>query len=191
MFCSFDDKMLLLLTLFSTAQPLLALSYLKELEKESERSVEAEVDEEEVFERLGLALSRAHARAWQEQFGRRGGKGRERRAADKTQGIQVNKEWAAKDTKRTEESAKSKEQRQGRAYWGLSKIYGQATKTKDHFSKEIFGLGGLLKGVGDLFGSSDDYDEDEVFYVAFTLNLHNFFLNSGYIRLHHHRLRLQ
>ena len=72
MFCSFDDKMLLLLTLFSTAQPLLALSYLKEPEKES---VEAEGDEEDMFERLGLALSRAHARAWQEQFGRQG-KGR-------------------------------------------------------------------------------------------------------------------
>ena len=187
MFCSFDDKMLLLLTLFSTAQPLLALSYLKEPEKES---VEAEGDEEEVFERLGLALSRAHARAWQEQFKRRG-KGRERRGVDKTQGIQVNKEVGAKDTKRTEESAKSKERRQGRAYWGLSKIYGQATKTKDHFSKELSGLGGLLKGVGDLFGSSDDYDEDEVFYIDFSLRLRNFFLNSGYIRLHHHRLRLQ
>ena len=186
MFCSFDDKMLLLLTLFSTAQPLLALSYLKEPEKES---VEAEGDEEDMFERLGLALSRAHARAWQEQFGRRG-KGRERRGVDKTQGIQVNKEVGAKDTKRIEESAKSKERRQGRAYWGLSKIYGQATKTKDHFSKELSGLGGLLKGVGDLFGSSDDYDEDEVSYIAFTLDLRNFFLNSGYIRLHHHRLRL-
>ena len=187
MFCSFDDKMLLLLTLFSTAQPLLALSYLKEPEKES---VEAEGDEEDMFERLGLALSRAHARAWQEQFGRRG-KGRERRGVDKTQGIQVNKEVGAKDTKRTEESAKSKERRQGKAYWGLSKIYGQATKTKDHFSKELSGLGGLLKGVGDLFGSSDDYDEDEVFYIDFSLRLRNFFLNSGYIRLHHHRLRLQ
>ena len=44
MFCSFDDKMLLLLTLFSTTQPLLALSYLKEPEKES---VDAEVDEED------------------------------------------------------------------------------------------------------------------------------------------------
>ena len=163
MFCSFDGKMLLLLTLFSTAQPLLALSYLKEPEKES---VEAEGDEEDLFERLGLALSRAHARAWQEQFGRRG-KGRGKRGVDKTQGIQVNKEVAAKDTKRTEESAKSKERRQGRAYWGLSKIYGQATKTKDHFSKELSGLGGLLKGVGDLFGSSDDYDEDEVSYIAF------------------------
>ena len=166
MFCPFDDKMLLLLTLFSTTQPLLALSYLKEPEKESERSVESEGDEEEVFERLGLALSRAHARAWQEQFGRQG-KGRGKRGVDKTQGIQVNKEVGAKDTKRTEESAKSKERRQGRAYWGLSKIYGQATRTKDHFSKELSGLGGLLKGVGDLFGSSDDYDEDEVFYIAF------------------------
>ena len=187
MFCSFDDKMLLLLTLFSTAQPLLALSYLKEPEKES---VEAEGDEEDMFERLGLALSRAHARAWREQFGRRG-KGRGKRGVDKTQGIQVNKEVGAKDTKRTEESAKSKERRQGRAYWGLSKIYGQATKTKDHFSKELSGLGGLLKGVGDLFGSSDDYDEDEVFYIDFSLELRNFLLNSGYIRLHHHRLRLQ
>ena len=187
MFCSFDRKMLLLLTFFSTAHPLLGLSYLKEPEKES---VEAEGDEEDMFERLGLALSRAHARAWQEQFGRRG-KGRERRGVDKTQGFQVNKEGAAKDTKRTEESAKSKERRQGRAYWGLSKIYGQATKTKDHFSKELSGLGGLLKGVGDLFGSSDDYDEDEVFYIDFSLKLRNFLLNSGYIRLHHHRLRLQ
>merc|ERR1712004_118278 len=113
--------MLLLLTLFSTAQPLLALSYLKEPEKES---VEAEGDKEEVFERLGLALSRAHARAWLEQFGRRG-KGRGKRGVVKTQGIQVNKEVGAKDTKRTEESEKSKERRQGRAYWGLSKIYGQ------------------------------------------------------------------
>ena len=190
MFCSFDRKMVLLLTFFSTAHPLLGLSYLKEPEKESERSVEAEGDEEEVFERLGLALSRAHARAWQEQFGRRG-KGTGKRGVNKTQGIQVNKEVGAKDTKRTEESAKSKERRQGRAYWGLSKIYGQATKTKDHFSKELSGLGGLLKGVGDLFGSSDDYDEDEVFYIDFSLKLRNFLLNSGYIRLHHHRLRLQ
>ena len=147
--------MLLLLTLFSTSQPLLALHHSNVTEEKSASSnrFELDADEEQELERLGLGLSRAHARVWREQFGRRGKGRRSRRDVEGGHGIQENKEDATK---------KKKDGRKGRAYWGLDKIFGQATKTKDHFSKELAGLPGLINRVGDLFGAGDDYDEDEV-----------------------------
>ena len=149
------DKMLLLLTLFSTSQPLLALhhSNVTEEKSASSNSFELDTDEEQELERLGLGLSRAHARVWREQFERRGKGRRSRRDVEGGHGIQENKEDTTK---------KKKDGRKRRAYWGLDKIFGQATKTKDHFSKELAGLPGLINRVGDLFGAGDDYDEDEV-----------------------------
>ena len=86
------------------------------------------------------------------------------------------------DTKQGEDREdikRGKGYRQGKAYWGLDKIFGQATKTKDHFSKEIAGLGGLVNRVGDLFGASDDYDEDEVIF-SIIKNATNTFLSKSY-----------
>ena len=147
--------MLLLLTLFSTSQPLLALhhSNVTEEKSDSSNSFELDTDEEQELERLGFGLSREHARVWREQFGRRGKGRRSRRDVEGGHGIQENKEDTTK---------KKKDGRKRRAYWGLDKIFGQATKTKDHFSKELAGLPGLINRVGDLFGAGDDYDEDEV-----------------------------
>ena len=115
-----------------------------------------------------MVLSQAHARVWREEFGRRG-KGR--RARRDVKGGQSTKDSLDKDKddqsrEEKEDTKKNKEWRKGRAYWGLDKIFGQASKTKDHFSKELAGLPGLVNRVGDLFGAGDDYDEDEVcFYL--------------------------
>ena len=168
--------MLLLLSLFSTSQPLLALHHAK-LPEESEKSsssFDLEAEDEREMEKLGLTLSNAHARVWREQFGRKG-KGRVRRD------VKDSPDKDKDDTTQGEvrEDIKNKGFRKGKAYWGLDKIFGQATKTKDHFSKEIAGLGGLVNRVGDLFGASDDYDEDEVIF-SLIKNATNTFLSKSY-----------
>ena len=171
--------MLLLLSLFSTSQPLLALHHAK-LPEESEKSdssssFELEAEDERDLEKLGLTLSNAHARVWREQFGRKG-KGRVRRD------VKDSPDKGKDDTKQGEDREdikRGKGYRKGKAYWGLDKIFGQATKTKDHFSKEIAGLGGLVNRVGDLFGASDDYDEDEVIF-SLIKNATNLFLSKSY-----------
>ena len=122
-----------------------------------------------------MTLSNAHARVWREQFGRKG-KGRVRRD------VKDSPDKDKDDTKQEEDKEdikKDKGYRVGKAYWGLDKIFGQATKTKDHFSKEIAGLGGLVNRVGDLFGASDDYDEDEVIF-SLIKNATNTFLSKSY-----------
>ena len=170
--------MLLLLSLFSTSQPLLALHHAK-LPEESDKSdssssFELEAEDERELERLGLTLSNVHARVWREQFGRKS-KGRVRR--DAKDSLDKDKD----DTKQGEDREdirRGKGYRKGKAYWGLDKIFGQATKTKDHFSKEIAGLGGLVNRVGDLFGASDDYDEDEVIFSLINKSLETHNLNK-------------
>ena len=163
--------MLLLLTLFSTSHPLLALHHARVAEESSESEkgdssniLLLEADEERELERLGLSLSQAHARVWREEFGRRGKGRRARRDVTGGQGTKDSLDKDKDDHSREdkEDTKKNKGWRKGRAYWGLDKIFGQASKTKDHFSKELAGLPGLVNRVGDLFGAGDDYDEDEV-----------------------------
>ena len=157
--------MLLLLTIFSTPRPLLALHHAKVAEEESDssNSFEVEPGDERELERLGLALSQAHARVWRKQFGR---KGKGRRTRREVKGVEVTKDSLDTDDRRSREDEedvnKNKDWSEGRAYWGLDRIFSQATRTKDHFSKELAGLPGLVNRVGDLFGAGDDYDEDEV-----------------------------
>ena len=157
--------MLLLLTIFSTPHPLLALHHAKVVEEESDSSssFELEAGEERELERLGLTLSQAHARLWRRQFGR---KGKGRRARREVKESESTKDSLHKDDRRSREDEedvkKNKDWSEGRAYWGLDRIFSQATRTKDHFSKELAGLPGLVDRVGDLFGAGDDYDEDEV-----------------------------
>ena len=158
--------MLLLLTIFSTPHPLLALHHAKMVEEESDssNSFELEAGDERELERLGLALSQAHARVWRKQFGR---KGKGRRTRREVKGVEVTKDSLDTDDRRSREDdeedvKKNKDWSEGRAYWGLDRIFSQATRTKDHFSKELAGLPGLVNRVGDLFGAGDDYDEDEV-----------------------------
>ena len=157
--------MLLLLTIFSTPHPLLALHHAKVVEEESDSSssFELEAGEERELERLGLTLSQAHARVWRKQLGR---KGKGRRARREVKGGEVTKDSLDLDDRRRREEEedvkKNKDWSEGRAYWGLDRIFSQATKTKDHFSNELAGLPGLVDRVGDLFGAGDDYDEDEV-----------------------------
>ena len=150
--------MLLLLTIFSTPHPLLALHHAKE--SDSSNSFELEAEEEIELERLGLGLSQAHARLWRKQFGRKGKGRRARRGVKGGEGSKDLKKEDRRSREDEEDVKKDKDWRKGRAYWGLDRIFSQATRTKDHFSKELAGLPGLVNRVGDLFGAGDDYDDD-------------------------------
>ena len=161
--------MLLILTLFSTSHPLLAFHHAKVAEEasqsensDSSNSLLLEAEEERELERLGLALSQAHARVWREEFGRRGKGRRARRDVKGGQSTKDSLDKGDQSREDKEDTKKNKEWRKGRAYWGLDKIFGQASKTKDHFSNELAGLPGLVNRVGDLFGAGENYDEDEV-----------------------------